>query len=151
MCECPGQPAQLPQRPRRHRHRLHPVSLATRRWRPLALLLGTLFAAGTGLARIYLGVHYLADVIAGALAATGAGLMTTGLLQLPPARARLDALERAWLVHPPAPRPRSLIRPRFSAGAVSRCAFFAREHLARQRDQTLRSFANACIPASVAR
>ncbi|CAL9376866.1 hypothetical protein [Streptomyces sp. enrichment culture] len=38
--------------------------------------------------------HYLSDVIAGALAAAGAGLMTAGLLYLPPGRTRLDALQR---------------------------------------------------------
>ncbi|MEW2453752.1 phosphatase PAP2 family protein [Streptomyces albus] len=68
--------------------------LAGRRWRPLVLVLGAVFAAGTGFARIYLGVHYLPDVIAGALAAASAGLMTAGLLKLPPVRTRLDALQR---------------------------------------------------------
>ncbi len=57
--------------------------------RPLAVVAGVCFAAVVASARLYLGVHYLADVIGGCLSAGGAALVVVGVLDLPGIRRRL--------------------------------------------------------------
>ncbi|QUW85710.1 phosphatase PAP2 family protein (plasmid) [Streptomyces mirabilis] len=64
-----------------------------------AILVGMAFAATVAGARVYLGVHYLPDVIGGLLAATSAALLVSGVMQLPVARRHLDTLERGGPAH----------------------------------------------------
>lgn len=70
------------------------VLLAARRMRALAVLVGALFAVGVAFSRMYLGVHYLPDVLGGMLSACAAALLAAGLLRLPLVSSRLDGLER---------------------------------------------------------
>ncbi|GAB3825912.1 phosphatase PAP2 family protein [Hymenobacter jeollabukensis] len=64
--------------------------LAHSRWRWLLWTLGPLFALGVGCSRIYLGVHYPSDVVAGWIAAVG---WVTGVyLLFSPALHRLEQL-----------------------------------------------------------
>lgn len=58
--------------------------------RPLAIVAGVLFAALVAFARMYLGVHYLSDVIGGFITATGVALLVSGLMDLPGISRRLE-------------------------------------------------------------
>ncbi|KPC71753.1 hypothetical protein ADL35_32685 [Streptomyces sp. NRRL WC-3753] len=80
-----------------------------------AAVVGVVFAASVAFARVYLGVHYLPDVLGGLLAATSAALLVSGLMQLPPARRQLDKLGSGGSAH--AVRPDG---PQVSARAVVR-------------------------------
>ncbi|MEV5508655.1 phosphatase PAP2 family protein [Streptomyces orinoci] len=61
--------------------------------RVLVALAGLAVTAVVAFARVYLGVHYVPDVIGGALSAVVAALLACALMELPPVRGRLDALE----------------------------------------------------------
>ncbi|OGX90214.1 phosphatase PAP2 family protein [Hymenobacter coccineus] len=65
--------------------------LARSRWRWLAWVLGALFVLGVGTSRMYLGVHYPSDVVAGWVASVG-WVSGVYLLFSP----YLRQLERAW-------------------------------------------------------
>ncbi len=58
------------------------------RARALVAVLGVLLTAGVAFARMYLGVHYLPDVAGGVLSAVSALLLTLGVLELRPGKAR---------------------------------------------------------------
>lgn len=58
--------------------------------RPLAWVAGLCFAGIVASARLYLGVHYLADVLGGFLATGGAALLVSGIIGLPAIRRRLE-------------------------------------------------------------
>ncbi|MCW2948641.1 MAG: phosphoesterase, PA-phosphatase related protein [Actinoallomurus sp.] len=60
------------------------------RLRPIAAVAGVAFAGVVAFARLYLGVHYLADVLGGYLAAAGAALLMAGFIDLPAIRRRLE-------------------------------------------------------------
>ncbi|GAA4619017.1 hypothetical protein GCM10023195_85810 [Actinoallomurus liliacearum] len=60
------------------------------RLRPLAMTVGVLFAGVVAFARMYLGVHYLLDVVGGCLAAVSAALLVSGFLDLPRIRSGLE-------------------------------------------------------------
>ncbi len=66
--------------------------LARSRWRWLAWTLGPLFVLGVGVSRMYLGVHYPSDVVAGWVASVG-WVSGVYLLFSP----YLRQLERAWV------------------------------------------------------
>jgi len=66
--------------------------LARSRWRGLAWVLGPLLALGVGLSRMYLGVHYPSDVVAGWVASTG-WVLSIYFLFSP----YLHTLERLWV------------------------------------------------------
>ncbi|GAA4630725.1 hypothetical protein GCM10023196_057240 [Actinoallomurus vinaceus] len=60
------------------------------RLRPLATAAGVIFAGVVASARMYLGVHYLLDVVGGCLAAVSAALLVSGFLDLPRIRRGLE-------------------------------------------------------------
>jgi undecaprenyl-diphosphatase len=60
------------------------------RLRVLLAILGSLFALGVGLARLYLGVHYPVDVVGGYLAAAGVSLVVVGFFDIPSIRRGLE-------------------------------------------------------------
>ncbi|MCO5987775.1 phosphatase PAP2 family protein [Actinoallomurus spadix] len=60
------------------------------RLRPLALTVGVMFAGVVAFARMYLGVHYLLDVVGGCLAAVSAALLVSGFYDLPRIRSGLE-------------------------------------------------------------
>jgi hypothetical protein len=59
------------------------------RLRPIAVAAGVALAGVVGFARVYLGVHYPVDVLGGFLAACGAALLVSGLVELPGVARRL--------------------------------------------------------------
>jgi membrane-associated phospholipid phosphatase len=65
------------------------VVLAPGRLRRAAVLTGVAIAVLVGWSRLYLGVHYPADVLGGYLAAASATTLATGLIRLPAARIRV--------------------------------------------------------------
>jgi membrane-associated phospholipid phosphatase len=66
------------------------ILLARGALRPLAIVAGILFAALVGFARMYLGVHYLADVVGGFVTAGGVAMLVSGLMDLPGISRRLE-------------------------------------------------------------
>lgn len=60
------------------------------RLRPLAMTVGVMFAGVVAFARMYLGVHYLLDVMGGCLAAVSSALIVSGFLDLPRIRRSLE-------------------------------------------------------------
>jgi undecaprenyl-diphosphatase len=66
------------------------VILVRGRLRPFAATVGVLFAAVVAFARMYLGVHYLLDVVGGCLAAVSAALLVSGFFDLPRIRGGLE-------------------------------------------------------------
>ncbi|WP_433179546.1 phosphatase PAP2 family protein [Actinoallomurus sp. CA-150999] len=58
--------------------------------RPVAMVAGVIFAGVVAIARMYLGVHYLLDVVGGCLAAVSAALLVSGFLDLPRIRRGLE-------------------------------------------------------------
>lgn len=66
------------------------VLLAGGRLRWVAALAGAAFVCLVGFARLYLGLHYLADVIGGCLTSVGVGLLVIGVMDLPGIRRRLE-------------------------------------------------------------
>lgn len=63
--------------------------------RVLVALAGVALTAVVAFARVYLGVHYVPDVIGGAVSAVVAAVLACAIVELPPVRTRLDALEGA--------------------------------------------------------
>lgn len=59
------------------------VLLVRGRLRPIAIAAGVAVALVVGFARMYLGVHYPVDVLGGFLAACGAALVVSALVELP--------------------------------------------------------------------
>jgi undecaprenyl-diphosphatase len=66
------------------------ILLARGPYRPVAWVAGISFAGLVAYARIYLGVHYFADVLGGGLAAGGLALLLCGLMDLPAISRRLE-------------------------------------------------------------
>lgn len=66
------------------------ILLVRGRLRPIAVVVGVTFAGIVAFARLYLGVHYLADIVGGYLAAGGAALLVAGFIDLPAIRRRLE-------------------------------------------------------------
>lgn len=61
--------------------------------RGLVALAGLVLTAAVAFARVYLGVHYVPDVIGGAVSAVVAAVLACAIVELPPVRDRLDVLE----------------------------------------------------------
>ncbi|MFD7919994.1 phosphatase PAP2 family protein [Streptomyces sp. NPDC059740] len=64
-------------------------------WRYLFVVLGAVAVVGVAFARMYLGVHYLPDVMGGFTSGLGSLLLTGGVARLPVVSTRLEALDRA--------------------------------------------------------